>query len=65
VTVAKLIKDILIIAPTHAKMRKCCIENNYNSCIECNDYPCKELQFELDHNPEAGKNLEKLKQETT
>ena len=46
------------------KMRKCCIDKNYNSCIECNDYPCKELQFELDNNPEAGKNHAKLKQDT-
>ncbi len=45
------------------KMRKCCIERNYNSCIECGDFPCTELQFELSNNPEAIKNLEKLKQE--
>ena len=43
------------------KMRKCCIEKGYNSCIECADYPCKELQFELDNNPEAKENLENLK----
>jgi hypothetical protein len=43
------------------KMRKCCIEKNYGSCIECDDFPCKELQFELDHSPEAKKNLEKLR----
>jgi hypothetical protein len=46
------------------KMRKCCIEKNYNSCIECFEFPCLELQFELDNNPEAGENLEKIKQET-
>ena len=43
------------------KMRKCCIEQSFNSCIECDDYPCKELQFELDNNPDAKKNLEYLK----
>ena len=43
------------------KMRKCCIEKGFNSCIECSDFPCKELQFELDNNPEAKDNLEKLK----
>jgi hypothetical protein len=40
------------------KMRKCCIEKNYDSCIECAGYPCDELQFELDNNPEAKENLE-------
>ena len=43
------------------KMRKCCIEKGCYSCIECSDFPCKELQFELDNNPEAKDNLEKLK----
>ena len=43
------------------KMRKCCIEKNFNSCIECADYPCEELQFELNHNPEAKENLARLK----
>ena len=43
------------------KMRKCCIEKAYNSCIECVDFPCKELQFELDNSPEAIDNLKKLK----
>lgn len=38
------------------KMRKCCISKSYNSCIECDEYPCKELQFELDNNPEAREN---------
>lgn len=44
------------------KMRKCCIERKYNSCIECDEFPCPELKSELDHNPEAIENLEKLKQ---
>ncbi len=43
------------------KMKKCCIENKFNSCIECHDYPCKELQFELNNNPDAKDNLEKMK----
>ena len=43
------------------KMRKCCIEKDYNSCIECPDCPCKELQVEWDNNPEAKENLENLK----
>ena len=42
------------------KMRKCCIEKAYDSCIECADFPCKELQFELDNSPEAIDNLKKL-----
>ena len=43
------------------KMRKCCIEKKYDSCIECADFPCKELQFELDNVPDARDNLEKLR----
>jgi len=43
------------------KMRQCCIGKKYNSCIECSDYPCKELEFELNNTPEARKNLEKLR----
>jgi len=43
------------------KMRKCCNDNGFNSCIECSDFPCKELQFELDNTPEAKENLKKLK----
>ena len=42
------------------KMRQCCIDKNYNSCIECPDFPCKELEFELNNTPEARENLEKL-----
>jgi hypothetical protein len=43
------------------KMRQCCIDKHYNSCIECPDFPCSELEFELKNTPEARKNLEKLK----
>lgn len=43
------------------KMRECCIEKDYYSCIECSDFPCKELQFELNHNPDAEQNLKNLK----
>ncbi|HPQ45423.1 MAG TPA: DUF3795 domain-containing protein [Syntrophales bacterium] len=43
------------------KMRVCCVEKGYDSCIECGDFPCEELQFELTINPEAQDNLAKLK----
>ena len=43
------------------KMRKCCIDKNYDSCIECSDFPCNELEFEFKNAPEARKNLEKLR----
>ncbi len=43
------------------KIRKCCIEKEYNSCIECIDFACKDLQFVLDNAPEAKDNLKKLK----
>ena len=42
------------------KMRKCCIEKNYDSCFECEEYPCTELKSELNNNPEARENLEKF-----
>lgn len=43
------------------KMKVCCIEKGYESCIECSTFPCKELQFELDHSAEAKNNLLKLR----
>ena len=43
------------------KMRRCCIENGYYSCIECADFACEELAFELANTPEAKENLNKLK----
>lgn len=47
---------------THfCKMRPCCMEKGYYSCIECFDFPCSELQFELNNTPEAKENLKKLK----
>jgi len=42
------------------KMRRCCIEQGFISCIECSYFPCKELQFEFDNNPEAKDNLDKF-----
>ena len=42
-------------------MRKCCVEKHYETCIECGDFPCKDLQAELDHVPDARSNLEKLR----
>ena len=42
-------------------MRKCCIEKEFHSCIECSEFPCSALQSELDHNPEAKENLKRLK----
>lgn len=51
----------LLLLTNLCKMRKCCIEKEYDSCIECTDFPCRELQFELDNVPDARDNLEKLK----
>ncbi|MBU3949058.1 MAG: DUF3795 domain-containing protein, partial [Proteobacteria bacterium] len=42
------------------KMRKCCTDKGFHSCIECFDFPCKELEFELNNAPEAKNNLKKL-----
>lgn len=42
------------------KMRTCCVEKEYESCIECSGFPCKELQSELDHSVDAKNNLVKL-----
>lgn len=43
------------------KMRNCCIEQGFYSCIECADFACEDLQKELDHVPNAMENLQKLK----
>ena len=43
------------------KMRHCCIDKDYNSCIECSDFPCNELELEIKNKPEARENLEKMR----
>ncbi|HPO63155.1 MAG TPA: DUF3795 domain-containing protein [Candidatus Kapabacteria bacterium] len=43
------------------KMRKCCNEKEIYSCIDCSDFPCTELQQELNHVPNAMENLLKIK----
>ncbi|MBN1517152.1 DUF3795 domain-containing protein [Candidatus Sumerlaeota bacterium] len=45
---------------TSCTIRKCCIEKELNSCIECDDFACEDLRFIIDHVPEAKENLEKL-----
>lgn len=45
------------------KMRKCCTERGYETCIECAEYPCKELLVEFEHVPDARINLEKLRKQ--
>ena len=42
-------------------MRKCCAGKRYETCIECGDFPCTDLQAVLDHVPDARNNLEKLR----
>ncbi len=43
------------------KIRTCCINHEYNSCIECNDFPCTDLEFILNNAPDAKNNLEQLR----
>jgi hypothetical protein len=43
------------------KIRKCCIEKKYDSCIECGNFACSDLEFVLSSASEAKNNLEKLK----
>ena len=47
------------------KIRKCCIKKKYDSCIECNDFACSDLEFILNNAPEVKENLEKIKKITT
>ena len=42
-------------------MRKCCVGKRFETCIECGDFPCTDLQAVLDHVPDARNNLEKLR----
>lgn len=42
-------------------IRKCCINKNYDSCIECADFACSDVKFILNSVPEAKENLEKIK----
>jgi len=43
------------------KMRKCCIDKGFNSCVECSDFLCKELKSEIKNKPKARENLEKMR----
>ncbi len=43
------------------KMRRCCESKGFDSCIECGEYPCPELQDELNKIPGARENLEKMR----
>jgi len=42
------------------KMRLCCIEQGFDSCRSCQEFPCEDLQSELDHSLNAKDNLEKM-----
>lgn len=46
---------------TLCNIRKCCIDKQYDTCIECNTFPCGDLKFVLDNAPEAKVNLDKCK----
>ncbi len=46
---------------TLCKIRKCCIDKQYDTCIVCNSFACSDLKFVLDNAPEAKENLDKLK----
>jgi hypothetical protein len=43
------------------KIRKCAVEKKFNTCAECGEYPCANLNFVLEHAPEAKNNLEQLR----
>lgn len=43
------------------KIRQCCIEKTFGSCIECADFPCEDEKLVLEHAPQAKANLEKLR----
>lgn len=42
-------------------IRKCCLERQYGSCIECDNFACEDLEFILNNAPGAKENLERLK----
>jgi hypothetical protein len=46
---------------TLCNIRKCCMDKQYDTCIECNTFPCSDLNFILDNAPEAKANLDKCK----
>jgi hypothetical protein len=43
------------------KIRKCCVNKKYGTCIECSDFACGDVTFVLDNAPDARKNLAKLR----
>jgi hypothetical protein len=42
------------------KIRKCCIDKKYDTCIACDHFACSDLKIILDNVPEAKENLNKL-----
>ncbi|MDD5504585.1 MAG: DUF3795 domain-containing protein [Candidatus Omnitrophica bacterium] len=43
------------------KITKCCRAKKIETCAECKDYSCADLNFVLEHSVEAKNNLEQLK----
>ncbi|MBW6516156.1 MAG: DUF3795 domain-containing protein [Candidatus Cloacimonetes bacterium] len=42
-------------------IRNCVIKKKYQSCAECNDFPCQTTEFLYQAVPEAQKNIERLR----
>lgn len=40
---------------------KCCVNKGYDYCIECDDFPCKDVKYILDNVADAKENLEKAR----
>ena len=43
------------------KIRTCCVDKKYDTCIQCDNFPCSDLKFVLDGAPDAKENLNTLK----
>lgn len=43
------------------EIRKCCLQKQFASCIECREFPCEDEEFVLRHAPHARDNLQGLR----
>lgn len=42
------------------QLAKCCMENKYDNCSQCDEFPCDDL-VAFSHDPEFGDNGERIK----
>lgn len=57
----KINKRLSLHCQNSCKIKKCCLEKDYESCIECTTFPCGNERFLIEHTPGIKNNLDELK----